>query len=91
VKCIRVPGESGGSVAVGVGAVMVVVVVTTGGMIQVVSANGTVAVELGGIDVDVEGEAGNTRFIFEAGAVELTETVAVEVAVPFIDMGQNEG
>jgi hypothetical protein len=70
---------------------MVVVVVTTGGMIQVVSANGTVAVELGGIDAEVEDEAGNTRFIFKAGAVELAEIVAVEVAVPFIDMGQNEG
>jgi len=70
---------------------MVVVVVTTGGMIQVVTANGTVAVELGGIDAEVEDEAGNARFTFKAGAVELAETVAVEVAVLFIDMGQNEG
>jgi len=68
---------------VGVGAVMVVVVVTTGGMIQVVRPNGTVVVEfVGGIDARV-------RFACEAGAVEIVAVVVV--AVLFIDMGQNEG
>ena len=78
---------------VGVGAVMVVVTVIIGGIIQVVTSNGTVAVveELGGkgaarVDDD---EAGNTRFAFEAGDVAVVETVAV--AALAIDMGQNEG
>lgn len=61
------------------GAVKVVVAVITGGMMQVVSANGTVAVDVG--------EAGNTRFAFKAGAV---EAGTVEVAVLFIGIGQNE-
>lgn len=64
--------------AVGLGAVKVVVVVITGGMMQVVSANGTVAVDVC-----------KARFAFEAAAV-AAGIVAVEVAVLFIGIGQNE-
>jgi len=86
VKCARNPGVSRGSVAVGLGAVKVVVVVITGGMMQVVTAYGTVVVDVFG--------AGNTRFAFVAAAAAAAVgagTVAVEVAGLFTGIGQNEG
>jgi len=85
VKCARNPGVSRGSVAVGLGAVKVVVVVITGGMMQVVTAYGTVVVDVFG--------AGNTRFAFVAAAAAAVGagTVAVEVAGLFTGIGQNEG